>query len=180
MVSVSIDTCVIVASEIPKEDHYKESKRFMNFVLENKNKNLEFFTSIFTFVELASAMIRRTSNKDKAYSLLYRVTKSWKNSINPLPLIYNSKSRSQKEFSKDFIDDLIEIAIRFKTKSGDTMQANAIAENQIDYFITWNKKDFREIENKLKNLHVLDPLEFLKEVKSEKFIKLVNKKSQKK
>jgi hypothetical protein len=68
----------MVASEIDNEKNHLESKKFMDYVLQSKKTDMKFFTSVFTFLELASAMIRRTKKQDKAYSLLYRVRNSWK------------------------------------------------------------------------------------------------------
>ena len=71
--NIYIDSDVIVASEIDTEQHHVESKDFMKQVTENRGRHFVFFTSVFTSLELASAMIRRTQDRDKAYSLLYRV-----------------------------------------------------------------------------------------------------------
>lgn len=81
MLNIAIDSDIIISSEIVNESFHTESKKFMEFVLGNKNKELTFFTSIFSFVELASAMNRRTKDSDKAYSLLYRITNSWKKAM---------------------------------------------------------------------------------------------------
>lgn len=165
MKNIAIDSDVIVASEINKESHHQESKEFMEYVLSTKIKNIFFFTSIFTFLELASAMIRRTKNKDKTYSLLYRISKSWKKVINPLPLSSSKKQITPNTFSRDLVDNLIETAIKYNTKSGDTIQSQAIIENQIDCFVTWNKKDFILLEKKIDNFKVLTPKEFLSKIK---------------
>lgn len=165
MKNIAIDSDVIVSSEISSESNHKESKKFMDYILSIKIKDIFFFTSIFTFLELASAMIRRTKNKDKTYSLLYRITKSWKKVINPLPLSSSKKQVTPNTFSRDLVDNLIETAIKYNTKSGDTIQSQAIIENQIDCFVTWNKKDFILLEKKISNFKVLTPTEFLCEVK---------------
>ena len=164
MKNIAIDSDVFVASEIKTETNHKESKEFIEHIISNKLKNVFFFTSIFTFLELASAMIRRTNNKDKTYSLLYRITKSWKKTINPLPFSSSKKQISPNTFSKDLVDNLIETAIKFNTKSGDTIQSQAILENQIDCFITWNKKDFIILGKKIPNFKVLNPTEFLDKI----------------
>lgn len=165
MKNIAIDSDVIVASEINTEQNYKKSKEFMEYILSSKIKNIFFFTSIFTFLELASAMIRRTKNKDKTYSLLYRITKSWKKIINPLPLSSSKKQITPNTFSRDLIDNLIETTIKFNTKSGDTIQSQAILENQIDCFVTWNKKDFLKLEKQIKDFEVLNPKEMLEKLK---------------
>jgi len=174
MKNIAIDTDVIVASEIDKEENYKESKKFMKYILENNLGDVSFFTSIFTFLELGSAMIRRTKDKDKTYSLLYRITKSWKNIINPLPLSASKRSMSPSSFSKNWIDDLIETSIKFNSKSGDTIQIQTALENQIDCFITWNKRDFISLEKQIKGFKVFTPTEVLEEIKKVENIRVKN------
>ena len=164
MKNIAIDSDVIVSSEIKKESNHLKSKEFMIEVLSNKLGSMYFFTSIFTFLELASAMKRRTKNKDKTYSLLYRITKSWKDKINPLPFSSLKKQISPKGFSTMIIDDWIETAIKFNSKSGDTIQIHTLVENQIDCFITWNKKDFILLKKKIKDFEVLTPAEFLNKI----------------
>ncbi len=157
MINIYIDSDVIVSSENRKEINHKESKNFMKFVIKNKNQEISFFTSVFTFLELASAIIRRKKNKDKAYSLLYRIRNTWKDSINPLPPIPPKKLTS---FTR-FIDTLIETSIKFYTPAGDTIHAHTVAGNEIDYLVTWNKKHFKRLEKKIATLKVVNPPEML-------------------
>lgn len=164
MKNITIDTDVIVASKISNEENHNESKKFMEYILENSLEEVFFFTSIFTFLELSSAMIRRTKDKDKTYSLLYQIKRSWKNIINPLPLSAYKKSMSPNTFSINWIDDLIETAIKFRSKSGDTIQIQTILENQIDCIITWNKKDFIGLEKQIEGFKVFNPTEVLEEI----------------
>jgi hypothetical protein len=114
MTNIYIDSNVIVSSEIKEELHHEESKEFMKFVRENRKNEIVFFTSVFTFLELSSAMIRRTNNEDKTYSLLYRIRNSWKSSIRPLPPL----RRKNASFTK-LVDSLVEASIRFRTPSAD-------------------------------------------------------------
>ena len=155
--NVYIDSDVMVASEIKGEQNHVESKKFMDYVLKTKDKDIEFFTSIFTFLELASAMIRRTKNKDKTYSLLYRVKNSWKKFINPLPPMESGTSFIT------LIDNLIETTIKFKTPAGDTVHAHTFALKELDYFITWNTKHFDGMRRNLKGIKILTPTDVLKE-----------------
>jgi len=161
MINVYIDSDVIVASEIEEEEHHEESKKFMECILRSENPGIIFTTSVFTFLELASAMIRRTKNEDKAYSLLYRIRNSWKKSIKPLPPIPPGKLTS---FTR-LVDTLIETSIRFSTPSGDTIHAQTVAEHEIDYLVTWNKKHFSHMQKQIDNLKVLSPTEVLEELK---------------
>lgn len=159
-----IDSNVFVSAEIKSESTYKDSLNFIKYILENKIPNIYYYTSIFTFLELASAIIRRTRSKDKAYSLLYRVRNSWKKKINPLP------PADTQSFTK-LIDELIESAIYFKTPSADTIHAQTIAKNNIGFFVTWNIKDFRGLKRKIKDLKIINPnkaTEILKDLIKEK------------
>ncbi len=154
---IYIDSNVIVASEIEEEGNHTESKQFMEYVLDNKNPDIVFYTSVFSFLELASAMIRRTGNRDRAYSLLYRTEKSWRKSITPLPPIPEKREASFTEL----VDDLIETSIKYRTSSADTIHAQTIAGYEIDCFVTWNKKHFIVMEQQLSNLNVLTPTQML-------------------
>ncbi len=165
MKNIAIDSDVFVSSEIDTESNHKESKEFVEYILANKIKNIFFFTSIFTFLELACAMIRRTNNKDRAYSLLYRIGRSWKSVINPIPFFSSKKQITPTSFSRNLIDDLIETAIKFNARAGDAIQTQAVLENQIDCFVTWNKKDFVALEKEIKDFRVLSPSEALQEIK---------------
>ena len=159
--NIYIDSNVIVASEIEAEEHYQQSKEFMEYVLASKGTDTTFFTSVFTFLELASAMIRRTNDKDKAYSLVHRVGRSWKELIKPLPPMPPRKLTS---FTR-LVDALIETSIKFRTPSADTIHAQTVAGYEIHYLVTWNKKDFSEMEKQISELKVLTPTEMLEELR---------------
>jgi len=161
MTLVYIDSDVIVASELKEEQYFSESKRFMEYVLKSRIPDTTFFTSVFTFLELASAMIRRTRNKDRAYSLLYQIRNSWKGSIKPYPPLPRSKLTS---FTR-LVDTLIETSIKFRTPSGDTIHAQTAVQYEIDYLITWNKDHFLDMQREIKNLKILNPTEALAEFK---------------
>lgn len=157
---VYIDSNVIVASEIKEEENHIESKKFMEHVLGNRNPDITFSTSVFSFVELASAMIRRTSNSDRAYSLLYRIRNSWKKSIKPLPPI---PAKHRTSFT-GLVDTLIETSIKYRTPSADTIHAQTVAGYEVNYVVTWNKKHFSYMEQQIPNLTVLTPTEMLNEL----------------
>ena len=161
MIEIYIDSNVIVASEIAEEEYHQESKEFMEYVLASKGTDTTFFTSVFTFLELASAMIRRTENADRVYSLLYRIKNSWKDLIRPVPPMPPQKLTS---FTR-LVDALIETAIRFRTPSADTIHAQTVAGYEIHYLVTWNKKDFSEMEKQISELKVLSPTEMLEELR---------------
>ncbi|MGA9365796.1 MAG: hypothetical protein WBW16_15650 [Bacteroidota bacterium] len=160
MINVYIDSDVIVASEIRAEENHIDSKKFMDYVLGQKSSEIRFFTSVFTFLELASSMIRRTGSMDKTYSLLYRIKNTWKASIYPLPPIRPEKFSS---FTR-LVDTLIETSIAFETPSGDTIHAQTVAANRIDILTTWNKKHFARLADKIGDLKILDPRETMEEL----------------
>lgn len=163
--TIFIDTDVIVASQIKSEKNHAESRRLMDFVLKSKSRRFEFYVSVFSFLELASAIIRRTDSKDKAYSLLWQITKSWKGRIKPIV-----PEAGVASFNT-LIDHLIDTAIKFKTRTGDTIQAHSFATLELKYFVTWNVKDFRLMSKKLKvkTLTPTDMLELIRDMRRADF-----------
>ena len=139
----------------------------MDFIIKDKGVRLEAYVSIFSFLELASAMVRRTKKKDKAYSLLYQINRSWRNCIKPIP-----PSPKISSF-QNLIDDLVESAINFRTTAGDTMQAHSFATLDIKYFITWNARDFKRMGKKLK-INILSPKEILDKISEDNIHKQKN------
>ena len=161
MINIYIDSDVIVSAEMEDEQNHSESKIFMDYVLRQEHPDTTFITSVFTFLELASAMIRRTNDEHKAYSLVYRIGKSWKDSIKPVPPMPTKKLTS---FTR-LVDRLVDTAIEFHTPSGDTIHAQTVAWHETDYLITWNKKHYSNMEHKILSLKVMTPTELLEEFK---------------
>src|SRR5712692_4206647 len=157
MANVYIDSDVIVAAEIVGEPNHAESKKFMDLVLNARVPEISYVTSVFTFLELASAMIRRTKNQDRTYSLLYRIQKTWRESIKPYPPLEPAKSTSYTRL----VNSLVESAIRFRTRSGDTIHAQTIALYKCDFFVTWNVHHFSVVSKKIKGLKILKPPEMV-------------------
>lgn len=162
MVEVYIDSDVIVSAEIPGERNHDESKKFMESALAARGASFNYVTSIFAFLEIASAMIRRTKNKHKAYSLLYRVQKSWKTSIRPYPPI---EPRELTSFTR-LVDSLIETAIRFRTPAGDTIHAQTVQRYKSDYLVTWNKHHYEYMGKRMRKVKIVTPSEMLAELKA--------------
>lgn len=161
MTNVYIDSNVIVASEIKDEEHHEQSRRFMEQVLGNKNPSVTYITSVFTFLEVASAMIRRTGNEDRVYSLLYKIGNLWKHSITPLGPI---APRNLTSFTR-LVDSLVATSVRFGTSSADTIHAQTVAQHEIDYLVTWNTKHFLSLKKEINNLEVSTPPEALAQLK---------------
>lgn len=159
--TVYLDSDVIVAAEIEGEQNHAESQKFLDYILKQEHHNVIFITSVFTFLELASAMIRRTGDEHRAYSLLYRIKNTWKGSIKPVPPIPPKKLTSFTAL----VDRLAETSIKFHTPSGDTIHAQTAAWHEVDYLVTWNKKDFLVMEKQISELKVLTPSEMLEELR---------------
>ncbi len=157
--TVYLDSDVIVAAEIDNEQNHTESQKFMDFILKQEHRDIIFITSVFTFLELASAMIRRTNDEHRAYSLLYRIRNVWKGSIKPVPPMPPKKLTS----FTTLVDRLAETSIKFHTPSGDTIHAQTAAWHEVDYLVTWNKKHYLYMEKQLEDLRVLTPTEAIDE-----------------
>ena len=136
-----IDSNIFV--QYAKKDHqlHNKSKEFIDDIVNkySKCKKLKFFASRFSGVEIASALRRKNSRKD-AEAFLFKKENLWKNVFLPLP-----PSPKEKFQIDNFISELMEIALKFGTDSGDTIQTHAIEtyKDQIDYVIT-NDKDFKK------------------------------------
>ena len=163
MVTIYIDSNVIIASQLDDEKHHAESKHFMQKVQGTRESDTYYVTSVFTFLELASAMIRRTRNEDKALALLYKIRNSWKKSIRPVPPL---GSRQLTSFTA-LIESLIDSAIKFRTPSADTIHAQSVYLYDLDYLVTWNVEDFVHLKESMRNLTVLNPSQMLMLLKDE-------------
>lgn len=154
---IYIDSNIFVDNVIETEQHHKESKEFIDFILNNNpSKDVAFFTSRFTEVEVASAVYRRTNNEDKAQATLYKLEKPWKNKILLFPPDPKKKLRID-----DFVIKLVETALRYGTTFGDTVHANDVESYDIDYLVTWNTTDFQKMKNKIPKLKIVSPKEML-------------------
>lgn len=155
---IYIDSNVFINAKKRKEKRHKISKEFMKYVtkLNEKNNKIEFYTSRFTGVELASAMIRTTKNSYRAKSILFDLENEWKDKIELVP------NDPEEEISwGDLVSDLIQIALGYKVPATDCIHAKFLLKYKFDYFITWNKKHFKLLIRKIKNTKMLDPKEFL-------------------
>jgi len=168
---VYIDSNIFVNAKRRKEKTtHKISKEFMDYVikLNRKEDKIDFFTSRYTGVELASAMIRQTQNKYRAKSILYELGKEWEDKIGLIP--ENPKKTIKWE---DFLKRLQEIVIEYKVPASDSIHAMALLELSPNYFVTWNKKHFAPLIKKMKNTIMVDPKEFMSELKK---VRIKNKK----
>ena len=152
-----IDSDVFVSCVMEKEKNHIKSKEFIDFITSTNLKNdILFFTSRFTEVEVASAVFRRSKNEDKARATLQKMERPWSNKIFPLPEKPNKRIKID-----DLVIKLVETAIRYGTKFGDTVHANDVESYALEYLVTWNKKDFKVLKEKISSLKVVDPEEML-------------------
>jgi len=163
-IQLYIDTDVIVSYEMGDESNSKESTEFMKFILGGeRNPPIDCYTSRFSILEAVSAKKRRTHNTDQAYSLAYRMIATWKEKIVILDPPFKSFN--------DYIEKLIEISIEFETPAGDTVHAYCVKEYKMDYLITWNKDHYKVLEEKIDQLSVLTPTEFMTEYQKNNVIR---------
>ena len=153
-----IDSNVFVSNICEDEDNHKVSKEFIEFILNNKlPEDIAFLTSRFTEVEVASAIFRKTKNEERARATLHKLERPWKEKFHLLP-----EDPDEKVKLDDMIIKLVETALKHGTKFGDTVHANVVESYDIDFLVTWNIKDFKKMQNKIKKLRVLNPKEMKK------------------
>ena len=159
---VYIDSNVFVSYVMRSEKEHNDSKTFINYIIKNSfNKDINFFTSRFTEVEVGSAVFRRSKRQDRARATLHKMTRSWANKIFPLPENPNKKIKID-----NLIIKLVETALRYGTNFGDSVHANDVESYEIDYLVTWNIKDFKKLEKKIKRLKVLNSIDMLNILKN--------------
>lgn len=158
---IYIDSNVFVSNICEDEDDHEQSKEFFEFILKNNFKEeVSFITSIFTEVEVASAVFRRTGNEEKAQATLYKIENPWKEKIALLPYDLEKKIKLN-----DLVVKLVQTALRHGTTFGDTVHANDVESYDIDFLVTWNIRDFKKMEEKIGKLKVVTPTQILTELK---------------
>lgn len=160
---IYIDSNVFVSNILTNETNHKESKDFIDFLLENNfPDNLLFLTSAFTEVEIASAVFRQTKNEETARATLHKLERPWRDKFHLLP------DKIDKKIKLDnLIIKLVETALRHGTTFGDSVHANVVESYNIDFLVTWNIKHFKKMEEKIKELKVITPKEMLNKLKNE-------------
>jgi predicted nucleic acid-binding protein len=150
---VYIDTNVFISAISREEEQSPASKRFLKTIFESDSLEYSFFTSGFTLLEAVTNVRRKTRSKDKARSMAWQLKQSWKDKIQMLGFKTDSVPI--------FFDQLVETAIEFGIKTGDTIHSQLILDSKMDFLITWNKKDFINLRKKMTHLKIMSPLEFL-------------------
>lgn len=158
---IYIDSNVFVSKICEDENNHKQSKEFIDFILNNEfPEDFLFLTSRFTEVEVASAIFRKTNNEEKARATLHKLERPWKEKFHLLPENPNKKINLD-----DLIIKLVETALRHGTPFADTIHANVVESYNIDFLVSWNIKDFKKMKDKIKTLQVVTPVQMLVELK---------------
>lgn len=157
--NVYVDSNVIISSKLRDENTYKDSKRFIDFILKNKFQEFEFWTSRFTGVELSTVLMKRRKNPYRAKALIFDLEKGWKNKVFLLPPNPNEKIKVG-----EFVDKLIKTSLCYPIRFSDLIHLFFAIEYEMDYIVTWNISDFKILEKKL-NVKVLTPTEMIDEIK---------------
>jgi predicted nucleic acid-binding protein len=147
---IYVDSNIFVDAEVPERKHHQKSKEFLEQVLHRND--IRVFTSIFTLLEIASAIRRQIGRRD-VYRYLYNIQRKYKEG----QVIWLPPTRKHIPF-EDLIRDLIETAIVNATPSGDTIHIHTMISHKIKTIITWDKHHFQEVRGKKE---VLTPEEFL-------------------
>ena len=101
--------------------------------------------------------MEKTKNEERARATLHKLERPWKEKFHLLP-----EDPDEKVKLDDMIIKLVETALKHGTKFGDTVHANVVESYDIDFLVTWNIKDFKKMQNKIKKLRVLNPKEMKK------------------
>jgi len=132
----------------------------MTSVVGPHSSQIQYVISVFTFLEVASAMFRRTHNRHRARSLLYQIKDSWKRSTKPTPPL---ATRDLTSFER-LVDSLVESTMKFGTPSFDSIHAQTIYLHDFDYLVTWNKPDFKGLKRYVRKLQIFTPTEMMREL----------------
>jgi predicted nucleic acid-binding protein len=120
-----------------------------------KHPNIRVCTSVFTLLEIASA-IRRQVGKRDVYQYLYNIHVKYKEG--QVEWLFPSKVKTTYDLKK-LIDELVKTAIENRTPAGDTIHVYTMINNRIKTLITWDKDHFKG----LKRRNILTPEEFMLE-----------------
>jgi len=152
MRKIYVDSNIFVDAEIPDRPFHKESKRFLETVL--ARRDIRVCTSVYTLLEIASAITRQIGKRYIAYKSLYNV--EMKYSESHVSRLYPSRKDEVFDFEK-LVRALIETSIQYYTPAGDTIHAHTLIANRIRTLVTRNKDHFLH----LKGREILTPEEFL-------------------
>ena len=154
-VGIYIDTNVFVAYARKKEVQHKQSKEFIDYIINNINDpsfrlKFDFFTSRFTEAEIASALRRKEKTENKVRGFLHKLNSpNWAKAIIPLP--------SQSMTIEKFVPEIVEVAIKYGAKFADNVQACCIElhKESIDYIITEDGPLKKTLQKKMKRIKII-------------------------
>lgn len=152
MRKVYVDSNIFVDAELTQRDHHLESKHFLELML--LNPNIKVCTSVYTLLEIASAITRQVGKRNIAWKYLYNIEVKYKEG--QVSWLYPARELRVSDF-ESLVRALIETSIKYYTPSGDTIHAHTLIFNRIRTMITRNKDHFQH----LKDREILTPEEFL-------------------
>jgi predicted nucleic acid-binding protein len=153
---IYVDSNIFVDAEIPERKFHKESKKFLESVL--SRHDMRVYTSVYTLLEIASAITRQIGKRNISWKYLYNVEMKYKEG--QVSWIYPTRKDEVFDFER-LVRALIETSIQYYTPSGDTIHAHTLIANRIRTLITRNKDHFQH----LKGRDILTPEEFLEKFK---------------
>lgn len=156
MRKIYVDSNVFVDAEISERPFHEESKKFLESVL--SRHDIRVCTSVYTLLEIASAITRQIGKRYIAYKYLYNVELKYDKSH--VSRLYPSRKDEVFDFEK-LVQALIETSIQYYTPAGDTIHAHTLIANRIRTLITRNKDHFKH----LKGRDILTPEEFIQTMK---------------
>lgn len=158
MKKIYVDANVFVDAEMPKREFHKKSEEFLKLVL--ARHDIRVCTSVYTLLEIASAITRQIGKRSISWKYLYNVEAKYKEGR--VSWLYPTKKDEVFDFER-LVRALVDTATQYYTPSGDTIHAHTLIANRIRTLITRNKDHF----HRLKGRAILTPEEFLEKFKQD-------------
>jgi len=145
----------ILISYFSKHKEEKENKKIINNAIKlmEKIEGLEIFISSWGIAEMMNVMLSRQKQKN-TFVLKCESTLLNKKRVGNLKLKVLEIGGGDKNYDfSEFFYDIREIILKYHPGVGDTIHSVIMKNNKINQILTFNKKDFEDIED----ITVLDP-----------------------
>jgi predicted nucleic acid-binding protein len=151
---IYLDSCILI-SYFSKHREEKENKKIIENIIKlmEKIEDLEIFISSWGIAEMMNVMLSRQKQKN-AFVLKCESVLLNKKRIGNLKIKVIEIGGGDKNYDfNEFFYDIREIILKYHPGVGDTIHSVIMKNNQISQILTFNKKDFEDIEG----ITVLNP-----------------------